>query len=260
MGLVVSMALVFAVVGGAIALLVGVAHAHHNTVTESADCSGWLSKADYIGGNADRMVVVDVVIDGEVIQQTFYFDNAHGHLGRQTFYNLFERTGTGSVQTSGTIKLYSKQNGSYTKLGDTDTLSLQFDASGCAPQECDPQDIDCLPPCDFQDLQFPCRPDCGASSPRRSASRPARKWTTSSRACRPAKKNNSRTASLPARRWSSSSRACHRARNLRSRTASRTARTWATSSPACPAAAVRRRGPALPRASRTRRAQRRRPG
>jgi hypothetical protein len=111
----------------------GTALAHHTQVVESADCNGWSSRAEYIGGSGERKVVVDVVINGEVIQQTFFFDDdAADHLGVQNFWLLYERTGTGPVVTSGTITLYTKSGGVYTNVVDTDSPSLNFDAGICA--------------------------------------------------------------------------------------------------------------------------------
>jgi hypothetical protein len=129
----VTLAALVAVAGGVLALSVGTARAHHNTITESANCNGWLSKAGYSGGGQDRKVVVDVTIDGEHISQTFYFDNGAAHLGHPSgSYNLYTRTGTGSVDTSGTITMYSKQGNSYSKLEDTDHPNLHFSAANCA--------------------------------------------------------------------------------------------------------------------------------
>jgi hypothetical protein len=128
-----SVAAALALIAGTFTVFVGTAYAHHNSVTESANCNGWASKADYIGGGADRKVVVSVVIDGEVINQTFFFDNGTGHLGHQNNYNLYTRSGTGPVQTSGTITMYRKNNGgNYTIVTDTDHPNLNFSATQCA--------------------------------------------------------------------------------------------------------------------------------
>ncbi len=94
----------------------GTALAHHVTITDNASCSGWSTKAEYIGGPADRKMVVDVMINDEHIAQTFYFDNDAGHLGHQNYYLLFQRAGTGSLHTSGTIIMYQKVNGAYTSV------------------------------------------------------------------------------------------------------------------------------------------------
>jgi len=101
----------------------GVALAHHVTVTEGGDCSGWFVRAEYIGGGDDRMVVVDVTVNGEAVQQTFYFDNAPGHLGHQDYWLLFERTGSGAVHASGTIIMYAPDGGAYTDIVDSDAVA-----------------------------------------------------------------------------------------------------------------------------------------
>jgi hypothetical protein len=106
-GVSMTLAALVAFAGGLMTLSVSIAHAHHNTVTESASCTGWSSRADYEGGNQDRKIVVDVTIAGEHISQTFYFDNGAGHLGRQDSYVLYTRSGIGAVDTSGTITIYS---------------------------------------------------------------------------------------------------------------------------------------------------------
>ncbi|MEX2247940.1 MAG: hypothetical protein WEC75_14800 [Dehalococcoidia bacterium] len=129
----VSISAIVSAVAGILLLTVSAASAHHNQVTEAADCTGWLSRGDYIGGGADRKVVVDVVINGEVIQQTFFFDNGPGHLGHQDEWELFHRDGEGPVDTSGTVKMYAKQNGQYTQLVDSDTLNLHFNDDSCHP-------------------------------------------------------------------------------------------------------------------------------
>ncbi len=132
-GFSVTLATLVVLAAGVLALSVGTARAHHNTITESANCNGWLSKAGYSGGSQDRKVVVDVTIDGEHISQTFYFNNGAGHLGHpSTSYNLYTRSGDGAVDTSGTITMYSKQGGSYSKLEDTDHPNLHFTAANCA--------------------------------------------------------------------------------------------------------------------------------
>ena len=111
----------------------GTALAHHTQVVESADCTGWSSKGEYIGGTGERKVVVDVVINGEVIQQTFFFDDdAPGHLGVQPSWLLYERNGVGPVVTSGTITMYTKVNGVYSNVADQDSPGLNFDAGSCA--------------------------------------------------------------------------------------------------------------------------------
>jgi hypothetical protein len=98
----------------------GVALAHHVTVTERADCAGWETKAEYFGGDGNRKIVIDVMINAEHIAQTLYFDNAPGHLGHANYYLLYDRTGTGSLHTSGTIIMYELLDGTYTHVVDSD--------------------------------------------------------------------------------------------------------------------------------------------
>lgn len=105
----------------------GIALAHHVAVTEHGDCAAWETKAEYIGGPEDRKVVVDVVINGEVISQTYFFDLAH--LGHLDYYLLYSRSGTGSLVTSGTITMYSRVNGKYTNVADQDSPALTFTCS-----------------------------------------------------------------------------------------------------------------------------------
>jgi hypothetical protein len=118
------LALGAAIFAAGVALLVarpGVALAHHVTVTERADCAGWETKAEYFGGDGDRKVVIDVMVNAEHLAQTLYFDNAPGHLGHMNYYLLYDRTGTGSLHTSGTITMYELLGGSYTHVVDSDT-------------------------------------------------------------------------------------------------------------------------------------------
>lgn len=98
----------------------GVAWAHHVTVSERADCAGWDTRAEYFGGDGDRKVVVDVTINAEHIVETLYFDNAPGHLGHASYYLLYDRAGTGSLHTTGTIVMYELLGGSYTHVVDSD--------------------------------------------------------------------------------------------------------------------------------------------
>lgn len=105
----------------------GIALAHHVMISSTVDCAGWETKAEYIGGNADRLAVVDVVINGEAISQSFYFDDHPGHLGHQDYYLLYERTGTGGLQTSGTITLYEKSHGNqYSIVADSDSTNIDL--------------------------------------------------------------------------------------------------------------------------------------
>ena len=120
-----------AIVAAGIALLIarpGIALAHHVTITEQGDCGGWETKAEYFGGPEDRKVVVDVVINGEVISQTYLFDATH--LGHVDYYLLYDRTGTGPLLTSGSITMYSKVNGQYTYIADQDSPTLTFNCGG----------------------------------------------------------------------------------------------------------------------------------
>lgn len=89
----------------------GIALAHHVMISDRIDCAGWETKAEYVGGSADRLVVVDVVINGKVISQSFYFDNKPGHIGHQDYYLLYDRSGSGPLHTSGTVTLYEKSRG-----------------------------------------------------------------------------------------------------------------------------------------------------
>ena len=111
----------------------GIALAHHVVITEGGDCGGWSTKAEYIGGDSDRKVVVDVMINGEHISQTFYFDNAPGHLGHQDYYLLYQRSGAGAVTTSGTVTMYEKSHGSYSVLAGTDTTALDLVCATATP-------------------------------------------------------------------------------------------------------------------------------
>lgn len=105
----------------------GIALAHHVTITEGGACDAWSTKAEYVGGPDDRKIVVDVTINGEHIQQTFYFDLQPGNLGHADYYLLYERHGTGSVTTSGTVTMYQRDgNGQYTIVSDSDETSLDL--------------------------------------------------------------------------------------------------------------------------------------
>jgi hypothetical protein len=123
--------LALALAVAAAAGLHGTALAHHDEMIESASCNGWHSEADYVGGDEDRKVVVDVTVNGEHITGTFYFDAAH--LGHQDSYVLYSRSGTGSVDTSGTVAMYQRGwNGQYNVLDGAVHPDLHFDASQCA--------------------------------------------------------------------------------------------------------------------------------
>jgi hypothetical protein len=111
----------------------GIALAHHVTVTESASCSGWDSKAEYIGGPDDRKIVVNVTINGEHIAQTLYFDNGPGHLGHQNYYLLYHRSGTGTLVSSGTILMYERVNGRYTTIVNSSSPDTNDTNMVCGP-------------------------------------------------------------------------------------------------------------------------------
>lgn len=117
-----------AVMAAGLAALLARPHAalaHHVAVDDQASCSGWTASAEYIGGDEDRMVVVDVMINAEHIAQTFLFDEAH--LGHQDYWLLYERTGTGSLQTSGTVTMYERgRSGGYTRLAQTDYTGVDL--------------------------------------------------------------------------------------------------------------------------------------
>ncbi len=127
----VRVAIVFAFIAGVFVLHAGTALAHHDQMNESANCDGWHSEADYVGGGEDREVVVDVTVAGEHIAGTFYFDAAH--LGHQASYVLYTRSGNGSVDTSGSISMYSRgSNGHYNLLDGVVHPNLHFDAAKCS--------------------------------------------------------------------------------------------------------------------------------
>ncbi|MEX0749284.1 MAG: hypothetical protein WD359_00610 [Dehalococcoidia bacterium] len=98
--------------------------AHHIETDEDYACDGWTVRAEYIGGNGDRMVVVDVTVNGEHIDETFIFDD--DHLGHQDYYLLYERSGTGSLQTSGTITMYERGRRGYTIEAGTDGTDIDL--------------------------------------------------------------------------------------------------------------------------------------
>jgi hypothetical protein len=101
--------------------------AHHAESSFEGDCTGWTISAEYIGGDEDRKGVVDVVINGEVVQETFLFDNEAGHLGHQDFWVLYQRTGTGSLHASGTVTLYKRTGGAYTTFDNSATVDADLD-------------------------------------------------------------------------------------------------------------------------------------
>ncbi len=112
----------------------GIALAHHVTVTDSAACAGWTTKAEYFGGNDDRKIVIDVMINAEHIDQTLYFDAGAGHLGHQDYYLLYARSGSGSLTTSGTIVMYERSGaGQYTVVNDYDVLAEHLVCAAATP-------------------------------------------------------------------------------------------------------------------------------
>lgn len=124
-------ALLLGVVAAAFALYTRPALAHHDVMVEGGNCNGWHSEADYVGGPDDRKVVLDVTVNGEHIAGTFLFDS--GHLGHQDSYVLYSRSGVGSVDTSGTIAMYSRDShGHYNVFDAAVHPNLHFDASQCA--------------------------------------------------------------------------------------------------------------------------------
>jgi hypothetical protein len=98
--------------------------AHHGDFYSSADCYSWTVGATYTGDN-DRRVDVDVTVNGEhiVISDTGY----------DTGDTLFERTGTGSVDAQGTIKVYYNRHGSW-RLESENSLDFHFDFETCVPE------------------------------------------------------------------------------------------------------------------------------
>lgn len=124
----------------------GIALAHHVTIAENADCNAWSTKAEYVGGPEDRKVVVDVTINGEHISQTFYFDLAPGHLGRVGYYVLYERSGSGSLTTSGSVIMYQRDSGgAYTQVADSDYTSVNLVCASSPTATATPTDTP-LPP------------------------------------------------------------------------------------------------------------------
>jgi len=99
--------------------------AHHIETDEEYSCAGWTVRGEYIGGDGDRMIVVDVTINGEHIDKTFIFDE--DNLGHQDYWLLYARSGTGSLQTSGTITMYERsRRGGYTIEVDEDGTDIDL--------------------------------------------------------------------------------------------------------------------------------------
>ena len=108
----------------------GIALAHHVTAMETGDCTAWDTKAEYFGGDGDRKIVIDVMINAEHVSATLYFDLGVGHLGHTDYYLLYDRSGNGSLHTSGTITMYEKIGATYSHVVNNATLGMNFD---CAP-------------------------------------------------------------------------------------------------------------------------------
>ncbi|MBI5289739.1 MAG: hypothetical protein HY873_12275 [Chloroflexi bacterium] len=112
----------------------GIALAHHTQVATAGDCAAWTTEGEYIGGSEDRKVVVDVTINGEHILQTFYFDFGPGHLGHQSYWLLYERSGSGSLVATGTIVMYRRSGaGTYTVIDDSDVVTVNMLCATATP-------------------------------------------------------------------------------------------------------------------------------
>jgi hypothetical protein len=118
------------------AVFVTSAEAHHGDFYASADCYTWEVGATYVG-DSDRRVDVDVTVNGEhiVISDTGY----------QTGDTLFERSGTGSVDAEGTVKVYFKRHDTW-RLEAKDKLDFHFDWSECEETPPPPQPSPPAPP------------------------------------------------------------------------------------------------------------------
>lgn len=127
--------------------------AHHNTITQTASCEGYLVKADYVGGSSTRRVLTDVDFTLDGVLENINSD----WRGTSGGFNIFTRTGTGShdVQATGTVKMYSCEGSNddlWTQSGvvkcdasgpnfsddgwdlvETDTFNLNFDNANCQP-------------------------------------------------------------------------------------------------------------------------------
>lgn len=134
---VVRIALGLALLAAGAALLLtrpSVALAHHAQTATTGDCAAWTTKGEYVGGNEDRKVVVDVTVNGEHILQTFYFDYGPGHLGHQGYWLLYTRSGSGSLVVSGTIVLYRRSgSGAYTIVDNSEVVSVNMQCATATP-------------------------------------------------------------------------------------------------------------------------------
>jgi hypothetical protein len=108
----------------AMALLAKSAEAHHGDFYASADCYGWEVGATYVG-DEDRRVDVDVTVNDEHIVSS---DTGY-HEGD----TLFERTGIGSVDATGKIKVYVKEHREW-ELESKRKLDFHFDFAPCQPE------------------------------------------------------------------------------------------------------------------------------
>ena len=131
----IALGLALLAAGGALFLTrPGVALAHHTETSTSGDCAAWTTNAEYIGGDEDRKVVVDVTINGEHILQTFYFDYGPGHLGHQSYWLLYERSGAGSLAAGGTIVMYRRNHaGAYTIVDGSEVVSVNMQCATATP-------------------------------------------------------------------------------------------------------------------------------
>jgi hypothetical protein len=108
----------------ALAAFTPTASAHHGDFYSSADCYGWTVGATYTG-DENRRVDVDVTVNGEHIVSS--------DTGYKTGDTLFERTGTGSVDAEGTVKVYYKRHSQW-KMESEDSLDFHFDFETCVPE------------------------------------------------------------------------------------------------------------------------------
>lgn len=108
----------------ALAAFTSTVSAHHGDFYSSADCYSWTVGATYTG-DEDRRVDVDVTVNGEHIVSS--------DTGYSTGDTLFERSGTGSVDAEGTVKVYYKRHRTW-KLESENSLDFHFDFEVCVPE------------------------------------------------------------------------------------------------------------------------------